>query len=291
MNKPLNIHVVYQHPDFYVVDKPSGIGFHDEGVDTSGSKESSDKSKQSASQNTESLSENELHVGESKKLVEQTGFFNLCAAHFSETLFPVHRLDKLTSGLLILARNKTAATWFQQAFENKQIQKYYLALSDSKPKKKQGSISGDMAKARLSQWKLLKTKVNPATTRFFNWGLASGSDNIKGLRLFLIKPETGKTHQIRVALKSLGSPVLGDKLYGGNSSDRGYLHALMLNFQYGDDEVKLISFPNSGSLFVDNEQGIKELVGEPDLHSWPKSNKSKNSTSNEQTNIQEQDSK
>lgn len=255
MNKQLNINVVYQHADFYVVDKPDGIGFHDEEVDS----------------------------------VKQTGFFNLCAAHFSETLFPVHRLDKLTSGLLILARNKTAATWFQQAFESKQIQKYYLALSDSKPKKKQGSISGDMAKARLSQWKLLKTKENPAVTRFFNWGLTSSS--VKGLRLFLIKPETGKTHQIRVALKSLGSPVLGDKLYGGNSSDRGYLHALMLNFQYGDDDVKLISFPNSGSLFVDNAQVIKELIGEPDLHSWPKSNALKNSTSNEQTNIQEQDSK
>jgi tRNA pseudouridine32 synthase/23S rRNA pseudouridine746 synthase len=234
----LNIKLVFEHADFYVVDKPDGIGFHDEDIDS----------------------------------VKHTGFFNLCAAHFSETLFPVHRLDKLTSGLLILARNKNAATWFQQAFESKQIQKYYLALSDSKPKKKQGSIIGDMTKARLSQWKLLKTKENPAITRFFNWGLTSSS--VTGLRLFLVKPETGKTHQIRVALKSLGSAILGDELYGAKnevkSCDRGYLHALMLDFQYNDEKIKLISFPNTGSIFVENKQKIVDLVAQPELHNWPK---------------------
>ncbi len=238
MTSKLDINLVLEHPDFYIVDKPNDIGFHDEEVNGQ----------------------------------KQTGFFNMCAAHFSETLFPVHRLDKLTSGLLILARNKKAAIWFQQAFESKQIQKYYLALSDSKPKKKQGSIIGDMAKARLSQWKLLKTKEAPAVTRFFNWGLAS--EVTKGLRLFLIKPETGKTHQIRVALKSVGSAILGDQLYGAKNEvkpcDRGYLHALMLDFQYNDEQIKLISFPNTGSLFVENKQKIVDLVAEPELHNWPK---------------------
>jgi len=246
----LNITLVFEHPDFYVVDKPYGIGFHDEDVSSA----------------------NENGTDGTDSTEKQMGFFNLCAAHFAETLFPVHRLDKLTSGLLILARNKTAATWFQQAFENKHIQKYYLALSDTKPKKKQGSIIGDMAKARLSQWKLLKTKENPSVTRFFNWGLPLAS--IKGLRLFLIKPETGKTHQIRVALKSLGSAILGDTLYGSsdseNNADRGYLHALMLNFEYAEQEIKLISFPNSGVLFLENQQTIEELVAQPELHNWPK---------------------
>lgn len=250
----MNINLVFEHSDFYVVEKPEGIGFHDEDL--------SDNKNEA-----EAVSKQQERTEASKQSVRQTGFFNLCAAHFSETLFPVHRLDKLTSGLLILARNKNAAIWFQQAFEHKQIQKYYLALSDGKPKKKQGSIIGDMAKARLSQWKLLKTKENPSITRFFNWGVESTT--IKGLRLFLVKPETGKTHQIRVALKSLGSAILGDQLYGGNVSDRGYLHALMLNFHYGEQEIKLISFPSSGSLFVDNKTNIAELINQPELHHWP----------------------
>lgn len=241
----MNITLIFEHPDFYVVDKPEGVGFHDEDV---------------AMANKQGTDGTDIKE-------KQMGFFNLCAAHFSETLFPVHRLDKLTSGLLILARNKKAAIWFQQAFENKQIQKYYLALSIGKPKKKQGSIIGDMAKARLSQWKLIKTKENPSITRFFNWGLTSPSTT--GLRLFLVKPETGKTHQIRVALKSLGSAILGDKLYGGQDSDRGYLHALMLNFSYGEQEIKLMSFPSSGALFVDNKNLISELVQQPELHNWP----------------------
>lgn len=228
------INIVYQHSDFFIVEKPSGIGFHDEHCET------------------------EIAVG----------FFNRCQAELNEVLFPVHRLDKLTSGLLILARNKRSATWFQQAFEAKKIQKYYLALSDKKPKKKQGSIIGDMAKARLSQWKLLKTKDNPGVTRFFNWGIESAT--VKSLRAFLIKPETGKTHQIRVALKSVGASIIGDALYGGSDSDRGYLHALMLNFDYAGESIKLSLYPNQGQLFLQHREAISAYISQPEQHKWPK---------------------
>lgn len=204
------IETVLTHSDFYIVDKPAGVGFHDE---------------KGASQ----------------------GFFNQCCEHFSESLFPVHRLDKITSGLLILARNQQAAVWFQQAFENKQISKLYLAFSNSKPKKKQGSIIGDMSKSRNSQWKLTKSKTNPATTRFFSWGIEH--NEITGLRLFLLKPETGKTHQIRVAMKSLGSPIFGDDLYGGENADRGYLHAYGLKFQYQEQLIELYQLPTMGTWF------------------------------------------
>ena len=60
-------------------------------------------------------------------------------------LFPVHRLDKVTSGLLILARSSVAAAEFTELFSHHQIQKYYLALSLDKPKQKQGWVKGDMA--------------------------------------------------------------------------------------------------------------------------------------------------
>lgn len=229
------IELVFQHQDFYIVNKPANVGFHDE--------KSSDDG----------------------QVIQ--GFFNQCCEHFSEALFPVHRLDKITSGLLLLARNQTTATWFQQAFEQKQIAKLYLALSQSKPKKKQGSVSGDMAKSRSSQWKLLKSKTNPATTRFFSWGMA-GFD-LSGLRLFLLKPETGKTHQIRVALKSLGSAILGDDLYAGAQADRGYLHAYGLKFQYKEQQVEVYQLPEQGHWFTALKANIIELCDQGFDKNWP----------------------
>ena len=223
------IELVLTHKDFYVVNKPADVGFHDE--------------------------------------QDETGFFNQCAKHFAESLFPVHRLDKLTSGLLILARNKTAATWFQQAFTEKRIAKLYLALADAKPKKKQGSIIGDMTKSRNSQWKLTKTKQNPAITRFFSWGIEQ--QDITGLRLFLIKPETGKTHQIRVALKSLGSAILGDKLYNGATSDRGYLHALALKFDYQGEQIELCQVPTQGQYFLKHKEFIAQQTECAFDNNWP----------------------
>ena len=63
------------------------------------------------------------------------------------------------------------------------------------------------------------------------------------LRLFILYPKTGKTHQIRVAMKSLGSPILGDELYGGEVADRTYLHAYQLSFDYFGEAVHISASP------------------------------------------------
>ena len=78
---------------------------------------------------------------------------------------------------------------FSDFFSEHHIQKTYLALSNQKPKKKQGLIVGDMQKARNGAWKLCQSKENPAITRFES---VSCEPN---LRLFILKPQTGKTHQ------------------------------------------------------------------------------------------------
>lgn len=83
------------------------------------------------------------------------------------SLYPVHRLDKVTSGLLVFALNDTCNRSLSMQFEARTIEKYYLALSHKKPKKKQGKISGDMERARRGAWKLLASQNNPALTRFF----------------------------------------------------------------------------------------------------------------------------
>lgn len=143
-----------------------------------------------------------------------------------ETALPVHRLDKLTTGLLLVARQSEANRLLSQAFAQRQVQKTYLAVTDQKPKKKQGWVKGDMAPSRRSQWKLLRTQERPAITQFTSQAIESG------MRGFVLSPKTGKTHQLRVAMKSLGCPIFGDTLYGGTPADRLYLHAWQLDFHY-----------------------------------------------------------
>ncbi|BBN81790.1 RNA pseudouridine synthase [Pseudoalteromonas sp. A25] len=180
-----DIELVADEPDFVIAHKAAGISFH-----------------------------SESEVGFVVQLEKQLG----CK------LYAVHRLDKVTSGLLILAKSSAAANKLSQLFAERKIDKAYLALITDKPKKKQGWIKGDMGKARRGAYKLLKTSENPAITRFYSISVAPG------LRACILKPFTGKTHQLRVALKSLSAPILGDELYGGQSADRVYLHAYALRF-------------------------------------------------------------
>ena len=85
-----------------------------------------------------------------------------------QKLYLIHRLDKMTSGILLLGRNVSAASLLSQEFANRSVEKYYLALGSKKPKKKQGLVSGDMERSRRSSWKLLNSQNNPAVTQFFS---------------------------------------------------------------------------------------------------------------------------
>ena len=87
------------------------------------------------------------------------GFFTQLKKQFpKEKLFPVHRLDKVTSGLILAAKNLDACNELNRLFKDHLIEKYYVAISDRKPKKKQGWVIGDMDRSRRKTWKLLTTK-------------------------------------------------------------------------------------------------------------------------------------
>ncbi len=178
-----------------------------------------------------------------------------------------HRLDNGTSGCLILAKSPQAAAEIGHLFSSREIQKFYLVLISHKPAKKQGTIAGDMKNRRQGQHILLKTRENPAVTQFFTSSLQPG------IRCVIVKPLTGKTHQIRVALKSLSSPILGDSLYGGEKSDRMYLHAWKLQFTYKGEEICCESAPKEGSLFTSPtfQHWLKQQPA-PQLLSWPSFN-------------------
>lgn len=184
-------------------------------------------------------------------------------------LFPVHRLDKVTSGLLIMAKTLTVNQLLIDAFKNREVEKYYLAISNKKPAKKQGLIKGDMAPSRRGARKLLATYENPAVTQFFSKSILAGR------RLFIVKPLTGKTHQIRVALKSIGAPIMGDSLYGDSQTsehiDRCYLHAYSIAFRLGEKSYRYTQLPLEGEFFCDTSFSLAmQEWREPWLLPWPK---------------------
>lgn len=185
-------------------------------------------------------------------------------------LYPVHRLDKITSGLLVMAKTASANLALTAQFKAREVEKFYLAISAKKPRKKQGLVKGDMAPSRRSAWKLLPTTHNPAITQFFSCSLGAGQ------RLFLVRPRTGKTHQIRVALKSVGAPILGDELYADQSAcvtiDRAYLHAYQLGFTLGEKFHRFQVLPRHGASFL-NETFLKALgqYSQPERLAWPAS--------------------
>jgi len=184
-------------------------------------------------------------------------------------LYTLHRLDRETSGLLLFAKTQYTAQKLSLQFRKNLVRKYYLAVSDKKPKKKQGLIRGDMAKARRGAWKLLRTTDHPAITQFFSTSLGNH------LRLFIIKPHTGRTHQIRVALKSIGAPILGDPLYHSRreqvvEADRTYLHAYAISFFLDRQIYRFLHKPEKGRYFTDDAflHVLKNYESPWDL-SWP----------------------
>ncbi len=227
------VKIVFENEDFLAINKPSGISVQDERDKT----------------------------GILPIICQQTGY---------DRLWLVHRLDKVTSGLLLLAKHQQSAARLSGYFADRKISKYYVAITDKKPKKKQGAVIGDMHKIRDGKWALSTTKVNPAISQFFSTSLSPG------LRLNLVKPSSGKTHQIRVMCKSLGSPILGDTLYSGTPSDRTYLHAYCLDFIDQANQIRLVCEPESGNLFKhsDYKQSLSKFSTPWDIP-WPQIGRNK----------------
>jgi tRNA pseudouridine32 synthase/23S rRNA pseudouridine746 synthase len=147
--------------------------------------------------------------------------------NFQRPPFPVHRLDRDTSGCLLLARNPKSLKRFSAAFEARTVDKVYLGIVDGMVAESEGTI--DLALSKVSTvkdgWRMIPArKGKPALT---HWRKLAEHE---GRTLVEFRPETGRTHQIRVhAASGLGAPLLGDPIYGtGQGAPRTMLHAAAL---------------------------------------------------------------
>jgi 23S rRNA pseudouridine1911/1915/1917 synthase len=149
----------------------------------------------------------------------------------------VHRLDKETSGIMLIAKNQPTFEYLKEQFQNRLVQKQYVALVYGSPKEDKGTIDLALGKIGTKQTTQLKGKKELVERdALTDYRVIS---RFNGYTLVEVMPHTGRTHQIRVHLKAIGCPIVGDVLYAKGKPmpaglDRMFLHAQQLQFTAQD---------------------------------------------------------
>ena len=202
--------IIFQNKDYIVVDKPAGLAVH-QGIGT-----------------------------EEKTLVDflLRKFPEIKNVGDDPNTRPgiVHRLDKETSGVMIVARNQKTFEHLKNLFQNRKVEKKYLALVHGKLKNKEGKIEGEMGRSKRDFRKqtLVRGKIEVRKERH-SLTYYKVIKEYKDYSLLEIFPKTGRMHQIRVHLHSIGHPVIGDtkytfKEYKRRKYARMFLHAGEISF-------------------------------------------------------------
>jgi len=191
--------IIYQDADILVVDKPAGMTVHPAPGSPSGT------------------------------LVNALLSAVPDLAASGDALRPgiVHRLDKDTSGLLVVARNDRALRALQAQLKERRVHKTYLALVQGTPAPREGEIAAPVGRHPKNRKKMaVVAGGREAVTRY------RVREEFPGYALLEVEPVTGRTHQIRVHLAAIGHPVVGDAVYGRRSDivERQFLHAWKLGF-------------------------------------------------------------
>lgn len=160
----------------------------------------------------------------------------------------VHRLDRDTSGLLIIAKHTSAKDYMQQQFASGLVHKTYLALVEGHPKRDQALI--DLPIGRSKSAPVKRAVVQDGKSAQTEYKVISEYEHYSLLEL---KPRTGRTHQIRVHMAFIGHPVVGDVLYGRSNRlgmSRHFLHAAGLEFKSPSNQVVQLTLPLPAELQV-----------------------------------------
>lgn len=161
----------------------------------------------------------------------------------------VHRLDRATSGIMICAKTPAAHDWLQKQFSQRKAKKQYVAI-----------VSGQLEPPEaIIDMPIERSPKRPQTFRVGSNGrqAATAYKTIRTTEhysLIELRPETGRTHQLRVHLTHLKHPVVGDILYAGHPAERLYLHAckLELTVPNGTQQVFEAPLPESFNVFMDS---------------------------------------
>lgn len=149
----------------------------------------------------------------------------------------VHRLDKETSGLIILAKNERAHNWLQDQFRLRTVEKTYLALVDGKPPTPAGRVEAAIGRDQKQRKKMAVVSPGKGREAVSEYKTL---ETFKEHTLLEFHPLTGRTHQIRLHCAFLGCPIVGDSIYGRRNPsvniDRHFLHAYRLKILLPDEK-------------------------------------------------------
>lgn len=220
----IDLEILYEDADCIVINKPVGVLTHSKGAF-----------------NPEATVESWLQqhlkdtIGSNKTGIQEADY--LAWLHGGRAGI-VHRLDRGTSGVMICAKTPDALNWLQKQFAQRRTKKTYFAVVN-------GSLK--MPEALID----LPIERNPKAPATFRIGINGKSarttyrvvnENEK-YSLIELKPETGRTHQLRVHLQHLGHPIIGDVLYGGEQVERMMLHAAELELTLPSRARKVFMVP------------------------------------------------
>ncbi|MCL2444504.1 RluA family pseudouridine synthase [Candidatus Saccharibacteria bacterium] len=198
------LRVIYEDDDVVVIDKPAGVLTHSKG----------------------NLND-EFTVA---------NFFERRAVDLEESnrVGVVHRLDRETSGVMIGAKTEAARLKLQKQFSDRKVRKVYYAVVDGRPKTDKALISLPIARnMKRPTTFVVSPNGRPAETVY---EVVKSGDEFSLVRL---EPKTGRTHQIRIHMKYVGCPIVGDRIYGEEGDGRMYLHAAELEVTLPNGERKV----------------------------------------------------
>ena len=154
----------------------------------------------------------------------------------------VHRLDRDTSGLLVVAKSEAAHSALQQQIRDREVHRQYLALVEGQPDARRGTIDAPLGRDR-DRRTAMSTRSDRARTAVTHFEVI---EELAQTSLLEVRLETGRTHQIRAHLAAVGHPVCGDTRYGGAASGRRlglarqFLHSAQLMFDHPCTRERLL---------------------------------------------------
>jgi 23S rRNA pseudouridine1911/1915/1917 synthase len=207
------IEIIYEDDDLLVVEKPAKL----------------------LSVATNKLEQDTLH-GKCVDYLKQQDNKSWC--------YIVHRLDKETSGIMLLSKNKPSKDYLQEQFAQRQVYRIYHAMVEGQPLEQSGTVEQYLMEDKHLNIRRVKAKHKDGKIAITHWEVIQQNEEASLIRVMI---ETGRRHQIRMAMKELGCPIIGDKLHEAETNPFGRicLHATSLEFLHPatDEPVRFESKP------------------------------------------------